>query len=320
MKNVFALLCTLALMLGVSNLANAGGVAWTLLEDASLAGIGPGPDETMGTGDDTTSGEDNPCNFSGAVNCRDGGTPADGSYSFVKMDLVMDWSCADGANVGDTCTDTGHPAIDCGAGALIGCIECVTPTFSYLGSGTNVNGNGTMATCNSGSSFTYDVLKIGTSESVPGVGGGCLVLDAATPGDDGGSPCGVGTFTSSLDVDIKIALCLVEGGSVPNIAMTGKVFDLAAAIPTGNICGYTGGAGGTIATELASKAIALGGKYLMISCANQTLPTGLTTGCISGAGFVSKIVAYSKTAAATFDCAAACGGGGCMMGTAEEVE
>jgi hypothetical protein len=135
-----------------------------------------------------------------------------------------------------------------------------------------------------------------------------------------GTPCGAVAFTSQLDVSIKIAACLIEGGAVPNVAMTGKVFDLAAAIPAGTVCGYTGGASGQIATVLAAKAIAKGGTYLMVSCASQTLPNDLTTGCISGAAFVSKIIAYSKTAPATFSCAAECPSGGCMMGSAEEAE
>ncbi|MEW6440333.1 MAG: hypothetical protein AB1640_05290 [bacterium] len=317
MKNVLAVLCAVALVFGMAGMASAGNVLWTILEDTSVTGHGPGADLRIGTGDDTLisdNTETNKCNFTAGANCAASGAPTTGSYSFVKMDLLtQDYSCADGANAGQECTDTGSPVTDCGAGAILGCVSCEDPTFTYLGIGTNLNGNGTMTICNSGSGFSYSVLKIGTTESVPGLSGGCLTLD--TPGDDTGTPCGLGAFNSTLDVTIKVAACLVAGGRVPNVAMTGRVYQMGAAVTSG-ACGYDVPGVQALMAQAPANA-----TYFMVSCANnQTLPLDLTTACISGSRFNSKIIAYSTTSAADFSCSAECGGGGCMMGSADEAE
>jgi len=98
------------------------------------------------------------------------------------------------------------------------------------------------------------------------------------------------------------------------------VFDLSLAHPDrGNICGYTGGVAGTIATVLKPKAVALGGKYLMIPV--QARPFRLPDhGLHQHADFVSKIIAYSKTAAADFAAARPAAAAAVRWGRLKEVE
>jgi len=311
-KEFLVVMCVMGLVFGAASMANAGALTWTLASDDALIGMGPGLDELLGTADDTTSGEKNNCNFNSGVNCDTTGTPSTGTYSFVKMDLVMDKSCMTGTNAGGTCVDD----TDC-PGCVPGlcCAECSDVTYSYLNNGgRHLQGldNGTYLTCQEdGSTFDYTALKIGTTESLPGTGGGCLSL--LTPGDDSGD-CGVGTFSSLMDVGISISvlgICNFDGGEVPNVTMAGRIYDLGVATPAG-ACDYSIAEINAIRASLPGTA-----QYMTVACANQTLPGGLTTGCLSGADFISVMVAYTTGNAS--DCASACAGG-CLFGTAEGVE
>jgi len=83
----------------------------------------------------------------------------------------MPWSCADDPRLDKSATWTGVLRVlrqqSAEPASILGCIECGSPTFSYSESAPTCTGKGTMSICNSGTSFDYTAVKIGTSESVP---------------------------------------------------------------------------------------------------------------------------------------------------------
>ena len=59
MRNqVFLAVFLTVLLLGSLSTANAGVVSWTVMQDASVSGMGPGPDDLIGTADDTITGDE----------------------------------------------------------------------------------------------------------------------------------------------------------------------------------------------------------------------------------------------------------------------
>jgi hypothetical protein len=162
--------------------------------------------------------------------------------------------------------------------------------------------------CSSG--IEYVNINWGSSEAIPGSGGGCITR--ATGGANTGGPCGVGTFTSTVDLALWVDLlgsCDFPAGDIPGIDLDGRVYDASAAAPAG-VCGYSAAQVDGLIT------LAGGSGYLLIACDSQTLPDGLAAACISGSDFDSVIVA--KTGANASDCPDC--SGGCVAATADGVE
>ena len=306
-KETFVALFAAMLILCGVTLANAGQFAWTIFTHADVTGHGPGADLKIGTGDDPTGQK---CNFSSVKSCSTAGAPTIGSYSFSSLDVVQVKSCMLGANSGKTCTTN----TDCPGGM---CMDC-GDTVSYFGNVGGTKGKGTFTACQqSGAAGGFDTvsMSIGSSEAVPGSGGGCLTLTNPV-GDDHGTPCGVGAFTSILDLELWVTAlikCDFDAGTIPNIGLDGRVFQKGVAAPAG-ACGYTNTQIDTLLGKLPSTA-----TYMYVACESQTLPA-LATACLSGADFDSVVIAYTTAAATVFDCNAACASGGCLMGTAEDVQ
>ena len=99
-KEIFVALCAVGLLFGVVTLASATTVSWTIMQDASMAGKGPGTDLLLGTVGDSVAGQNNACNLSGAVNCASGGTPGTGSWSFIALEMPLATSCNGGTDPG----------------------------------------------------------------------------------------------------------------------------------------------------------------------------------------------------------------------------
>ena len=305
-KGILVAVCATALLFLGATLASAGNITWTILTDASVAAKGPGADGVIGEGTDTT----NNCNFTTATGCLAGPTPTIGSFSYTYLDFQMANSCALGASRGATC-DTNA---DCGGAP---CAPCGDDTYSFFATnpGAALNrGLGTFIVENCSTGIEYVKMSIGTSEAIAGSGGGCLTLEAG--GDDTtGSPCGLGAFTSTVDMSLWVnalgGTCNLDAGAIPNIDLDGRVYDASVAATVG-VCGYSTSGIDTLRTAAGSSG------YLMVSCDSQTLPTGLASVCISGAPFEAVIVAH--TALDASDCPDCSGGGGCVAGTAEGVE
>jgi hypothetical protein len=294
--------------------ASAGDVIWTLVETAGMKLHSPGPDGLIGTGDDGTSDK---CNYSAVEYCEDDGNPTQGAYSYVKLDFVQDMSCVGGlADVpaGTVCTSNA----DCGTPAGI-CKDCNTPEkvgLSYFArnpdGGNKGLGTYTVAACEDG--FVMDSVSIGTSEVVSAVGGSCMILDSHVSA----TGCGEGTVSTNYDMTLytsTLGKCGFNAGKIPGLPLAGRIY--AAPTASTGTCGYTTGEIEAIMTD----AVLTSGDYLSIMCGNGTLPDfpDLQTVCIPGADWEAVIVAKT-TADLTTECASACGGGGCMAGTAEGVE
>jgi hypothetical protein len=311
-KEFLVALALIAFVFGTVGMANAGLIAWKILEDSAVAGDGPYSDNLVGHLTDSSyppdTYEKNRCNLTGLANCETLGAPAVGSYSFVAMDLHQDKTCGylhDDPNGGKNCTDAG----DC-PGAELGCVDCTDDkvgwsngydSYSYFGNTNAALGPGTFYTCQaSGSSFTYAGMNIGTSESVQGLGFGCLNL-ASTGGGGGTTPCGAGLWSSNLNVDLKVALCLVTGGTIPGITLNGRVYKKGDTVTTA-VCNYTTG---EISTLLGK--VPAGGQYMLVACDNTlTLPAYPTTKatCLAGANVYSRVSAW--TANDMTDCSTPC--------------
>lgn len=305
-KGILATVCVVALLFLGATLASAGNITWTILTSTSVTGHGPGPDQVIGTGDDTTDGSQaGKCNFTTDTGCAASGTPTIGTFSYTYLDFQMTMSCASGDNRGMSCTTNA----ECGAP----CIPCGDETYSYFYKKPGATkGVGTFVIENCSDGITYNKMNIGTSEAVTGSGGGCLTLSAARD-DDTGPDCGVGTFSSVVDLELwvdALGSCDLDAGQIPDINLDGRVYDASAAPPAG-VCGYN-----TAGIQTLLNAAGNTG-YVMVACDAQPLPTGLMSTCISGAPFISKIV--SKTTADASDCPD-CSSSGCMAGTAEGVE
>jgi hypothetical protein len=265
----------------------------------------------IGTAADTT----NNCNFSTATGCTGGSTPSIGTFSFTVLDFVQTKSCALGDHRGETCNSND----DCADGTtpLTPCLTCgpSSEVFFYKNPAASANrGTGNLVIENCSSGITYNTIQWGTSEAIPGSGGGCLGLQS--DGDSKtGSPCGVTTSLSSqvdltLYVDALGGTCNIDAGDIPNINLDGRVISASAAAPAGTVCGYTQ------AQQDILRGLAGNTGYLMIACDSQTLPSPLAAACISGADYDSVIVL--KTTQNASDCPDC--GGGCVAATAEDAE
>jgi hypothetical protein len=280
--------------------AGAAAVTWTIVEDASFAMQSPGADGLLGTGDDGFTW----CNMDPVGDCETVGYPTKGSLSYAELTFKMASSCP---GTGQSCTSN----TDC---IDTPCVPCSpNPGLIYLGlnpgGGDKGLGTYTVDACENG----FDVTKvaIGTSEVVPPFGGGCMVLDTF----NSSTGCGVGTASTNYDLTLWTSMdgdCGFPTGIMPGLALSGKIM---AATSTTTACGYTAG-------ELSSIASAAGlgeGDYLSVMCGSGTLPTDLKSACIAGADWQAIIVA-STSAGIAGACAGACGGVGCLAGTAEGVE
>jgi hypothetical protein len=303
-KGILVAVCATALLFLGTTLASAGDITWNILTDTSVAGAGPGADRVIGTADDTT----NNCNYTTATGCLAGSTPSIGSFSYTYLDFVQTASCALGDKRGQTCASNADcddlPCQPCGAD---------TYSFFYKNPGASANrGLGKFVVTNCSSGITYKNMSIGTSEAISGSGGGCLTLQGAGLDDKEGSPCGVGAFTSTVDLTLWVnafGTCDLAAGNIPDINLDGRVYNAASSAPAG-VCGYSAGEVDAI------RGVAGNTGYLMIACDSQTLPSPLASVCISGSPFESVIVSHTtQNASDCPDC-----GGGCVAATADGVE
>jgi hypothetical protein len=317
-KGILFSLCSVVAVLGTITLASAGQITWKILTDASVAGSGPGADLAVGTSDDSTSGENNTCNFSGASDCGSGSVPPVGSYGYfaAEFDSAMTRSCAGGSNAGALCTDIG----DCPGG--LACVDCPQQddppdpwdNYGYLGNSGVSPGNGTFTICQeNGSSFVWEALQAGTSGSPDAPGASCVGLVGSGPYT--GSPCGVttGNFTTELDIEQKVGGCLVSVGTVSDIPYVGRVFPTTGT-PQGSfpLCGYSQSGVQNIQAAGAAK----GGSHIVIMCGGRTVLTDSAFPCLRGGKVYNVLVGY--TSADASDCTSPCSpGGGCAASPAE---
>lgn len=322
-KELFVALCAIGLLVGGATLASATTVSWTIMQDASMAGKGPGPDLLLGTGDDSASGQNNTCNLSGAANCGGGGTPGTGSWSYLALELPQATSCNGGTAPGQGgCTTNA----DCGSGGIcLTCPEVAGPaydTFSYMGNINCALGNGTMKACQENGVFKWTELKIGASESVAaGLGGTSINLNPV--GSSSGYATGCGTaasWTSNANIGFWVG-CVpnIVGGTINGLNLNGRVFATAGS-NTASICGYTSTQINALRTIAAGKSAA----YMLVMCGTTTIPDNSTTtsACLRG-GTVQNVV-VATTAADASVCTDANPGcvapGSCAGGVEEAAE
>ena len=314
-KEVLLALCAVCLLVAGATMANAATITWTVLSDASVAGLGPGTDNLIGHGTDSTSGQNNNCNFNGAANCDTAPAPTVGVWSFVALELPQTKSCVAGT-LGDPCTSNA----DCGSGGW--CIDCPEnpsgwDTYSYMGNIGQSLGNGTLSALQCDGNAKWTSIKLGSTESIArGMGATCINL--RTSPSPNFSACGVGgDFTSTANVKFSLGCNpLLGAGQIDNLQLNGHVYATSGTNTDSN-CGYTSGEINTLRSIAAAK----GGGYLLVMCGNTAIPddSSVTSVCLRGADVWDIIVAY--TAADATNCADACSsGGGCMAGTAEGVE
>ena len=304
------------LLLGSLSTVHAGVVSWTVMQDSSMAGKGPGADDLLGTTGDSTTGENNSCNMTGLAGCASGSTPDTGTWSFVALELddALLKSCLGGPNAGESCTTNeeceGSYCVDCpqNEGA-----EDPWDSYAYLGDVDIVSGQGTFTVCQEdGITFRYTGLRVGASESVPWVGSGC-VNPTAGGGPNTSNHCGSGAFTSTADVTFRVGACLDPGGRMENLELNGHIYPTDGSNGFNN-CGY--------ATDeidsLRAMAATQGGSFLLVMCGNGAIPDDQTTkaACLRGAQMRHVIVAF--TADNADDCASPCQPpGSCSGGAAQ---
>jgi len=342
-KALFAVLCVTAVLLWGAPAANAGALTWTVLTHASLAGKGPGPDELIGTTDDTTTGEFNSCNFTTASSCATTGSPTIGSYSYasVEMDGDVTHSCLGGDKAGapcvcadlvTPCTEDAQcpgalcsPADCCPGGILTPCIACAQddppgepfgpPKDTYTYGGSSQTSSGTLTTCQEAdpvgdtdppTDFEFTAVELAGSEAIPGIGEGCSRLKSGGPYL--ASPCtGNGSISGSFDVETFILGCTVPGGTIDNQSLSGDIIDITDPNnpdPATASCGYTNDELKTIAGH-AVEADA-NAKHLMIICGGATLPDTATTAC------TQKAITYLVWVFYTADDASQCPDNDCQ--------
>ncbi len=296
--------------------ASAGTITWTLIETTGMKLHSPGADNLLGTSDDGLSDK---CNFSDATACAVTGNPTTGAYSFTEINFVQASSCAlanSGHLQGDECTQNS----DCGAGVLAVCADCNTPGQVGLGyfaknpsGGSKGLGKMTASACDNG--FNYSNISIGTSEVVGADGGGCMTLTSGSGTANSG--CSTGSVGANLSLDLytsTIPGCGFKAGTMPGLALAGRIYDAGTNPPASGTCNYTAGELGAIMTGAG-----LGtGEYLNVMCGSGTLPSDLQAACLPGASWLSVLVSKTSTNVPA-SCADECSTG-CMAGTAEGVE
>jgi len=315
MRNRLFLGVFLALLLVVSlSTANAGVVSWTVMQDVSVSGMGPGPDDLIGTADDTITGENNACNMTGLAGCASGPTPDTGTWSFVALELddALLKSCSGGPNAGEPCTTNeeceGAYCIDCPQNEGTG---DPWDAYAYLGDVDNAGGRGTFTICQEdGITFRYTGLWLGSSESIPWVGSGC-VNPTSGGGPNTSNHCGSGSFTSTADVTFKVGACLDPGGQIQNLELNGNIYPTAGSNGFNN-CGYSTDE----IDSLRAMAALQGGTFLLVMCGNSTVPDEVTTkaACFRGAQTRHVIIAF--TTGNVDDCVSPCSAGACSGGAA----
>jgi hypothetical protein len=295
--------------------ASAGTITWTMVETASMATHSPGADGRIGTGDDGVS----LCNYSDASSCATTGAPTTGAYGFSTLNFTMASSCAIAALPkvqGDPCSTNA----DCGPGV---CVDCNTPgrtgtTYFAKNPSGGSKGLGTMTASACDNGFTYTNVAIGTSEVVGTGGGSCMTLTTGAPQGNSGCSGAISTLTS-MDLWVELPYvgtpCAFRAGQMPGLNLAGSVFSGATNPPATGTCGYTAAQVGAIMTDAGVGA----GQYLFITCGNGTLPGDLQSACLRGASWTAKLVGKTSAVVPT-SCGEACSSGGCMAGTAEDVE
>jgi hypothetical protein len=309
-KEVFVALCAIGLLIVGVTSANAANVTWQILENPAMSGHGPGNDKAIGNTGDSTTGEQNNCNFNTGPDCASSGTPYSGTYSYAYLQFQQNSSCVLGGNAGAACSSGG----DC---ASTVCVDCNTTlgkqTWSYFAKNTNVKagkGGGTITDLKCENTTEFKAMAIGTSEAVSGEGGGgCITYEAW----NSGSGCGVGGVSSDFDGKLwsssgSVEQCTFEAGTMPGLSLAGRIYGATATV---GICDYTPAEVQTIINYAS-------GNYLMITCGSGTMPDPIGSPCLADAPWYASIVA-DTTGDVPTQCAASCGGS-CMMGTAEDVE
>jgi hypothetical protein len=329
-KELVTLLCVAGMMLWGVTAVNAITLNWTVLEHTSVAGKGPGSDGVIGTADDTTTGENNGCNFSTGKNCALGGTPGIGSYSFSAIEYTSPtwYSCLDltgGPYAGAPCVcaePAGQPcqsdaqcesgtcagAGDCCPGIANICTACTdNPTgydsYSYMGSSATLGPAPQLRTCQAYTTNNVETraFQVAVSESISGTGGSCLKLSPGGPYIQ--TPCGVGAITTgSLDVDVYIGGCVIKGVTIQSISYTGRIVDMDA-IAAVSECGYSYAE--TVVMVNNARSVDPSAEYLMVLCGTTTVPMDAKDACLRGATVDFVLVTY------TDDDASNCPASGC---------
>ena len=324
-KEILVTLCVVGLLVGWVSMASATTVTWKLLQDSSMTGKGPGLDGRLGTTDDTTTGQNNNCNMNNLANCMSTGSPSNGSYSHVALELPQLKSCTLG-NDGAPCSTNG----DCLGGICKDCPDVpgggtglTWDTISYMGNIGTALGNGTMTACQENGVFSWKAINIGSTESVAsGLGATCInIRTPAAPA----TGCGVGSWNSTANIAFWVG-CLPGGlgGRIDGLSLQGQVWDVTDAAPVGaTSCGYTGGASGQV-KSLLTMAASKGAAYLLVLCGNTAIPNDTTTTslCLRGASVWDNLVAYtsSNVNSCTDPNPGCVAPGGCAGGVAEAAE
>jgi hypothetical protein len=296
-KEIFVALCVIGLLVGVATLASATTVSWTIMQDPSMAGHGPGADLLLGT-TDSTSGQNNSCNLSGAADCTGGGTPGTGSWSYIALELPQATSCNGGTDPGKGGCTTND---SCGSGGI--CLTCPEvaggppnyDTFSYMGAIGCPLGNGTMKACEENGVFKWTELKIGASESVAaGLGGTSINLNPVGSTSGYASGCGTGVdWTSQANIGFWVG-CVpnVVGGKINGLNLNGRVYATGGTNSASN-CGYNS----TQINALRATALGKGAAYMLVMCGDTTIPNDTTTtsACLRGASVHNVLVATTTS-------------------------
>ena len=298
-KELFVALCVIGLLVGGATLASATTVSWTIMQDASMAGEGPGADLLLGTADDSTSGQNNSCNLSGSANCTSGGTPGTGSWSYIALEMPQATSCNGGTDPGQGgCTTNAS----CGTGGI--CLTCPEngagyDTFSYMGNIGCALGNGTMKACQENGVFKWTELKIGSSESVAaGLGGTSINLNPLGSSSGNATGCGTATsWTSQANIGFWVG-CIpnIVGGTINGLNLNGRVYATGGSNTASN-CGYNSTQINALRTTAAGK----GAAYMLVMCGTTTIPnnTGTSSACLRGASVQDVVVATTGANAST---------------------
>jgi hypothetical protein len=321
-KEIFVALCAIGLLVGWVSMASATTVTWTIMQDASMAGKGPGSDLLLGTVGDTTTGQNNSCNLSGAGNCVSGVTPGTGSWSFLALELPQATSCNGGTAPGDPCGTNA----DCGTGGI--CLTCPDnpsgpDTFSYMGNFAGIGcalGNGTLKACQENGVFKWLDLKIGASESVAaGAGGTSVNLNPIGSSSGYASGCGTAaSWTSTANIGFWVGCnpALGIGGTINGLNLNGRVYPATGANSATN-CGYNV----TDLNALRATAAGKGAAYLLVMCGTTNIPntTGTTSACLRGATAQNVVVATTgANASICTDANPGCVAAGSCAGGVEE--
>ena len=289
-KELLAVLCAVGLVLGAVSFADAEIITWRVLQDASMVGKGPGPDRLLGTTDDTTTGENNNCNFNTVAGCATTGSPTTGTWSYVELDLKLAASCLSGSNGGAPCTSNA----DCPDGI---CIPCPDVAWSYMGNGGVSLGNGTMVVCQEQGAFRYNAINLATTESIStGTGVTCVNLRTSPSGLSTG--CGPGSVWNST-ADIKFSLgCnpLLGAGQIDNLTLNGRVYPAGTAIAAADAqCYPKTTAGATALNNIRTIAQGKGATFIAVMCGFTAIPNDATTtsACLRGADVWDLVVVYT---------------------------